>query len=322
MTVLTLSPTTLGTRLLGTGHYQPAQIVTNVDLIARGVDTDDEWIQSRVGIRERRFAADDETVVDMAEAAGSKAIAAAGVAPADIDLIIVATCTNPTSTPNAAPQVGYRLGLPKPAAYDLNAGCAGFAYALNAAAASVQTGQARHALVVGAERFSGFLDFADRTTCVILGDGAGAAVVGPSDAAGIGPVVWGTEGDKAAAIWIDQETGFFGQEGQAVFRWATSAIAPVALQACRRAGIDPTELAAIVPHQANRRIIDLIVKKLGADQALVARDIEVSGNTSAASIPLAFSKLVERGEIASQAPVLLVGFGAGLSYAAQVVLAP
>lgn len=322
MTNLTVPASVPGTRLLGLGHYQPPQVVTNDDLVARGVDTNDEWIRSRVGIRERRFASATETVVDMAEAAGSKAMAAAGLSSADVDLVVVATCTMPTSVPNAAPQVAHRLGMATPGAYDINAGCAGFAYALAAGSAAVQTGQARHALVVAAERFSGWLDFSDRSTCVILGDGAGAAVVGPADQPAIGPVVWGSEGDKASAIWIDQQTGHFGQEGQAVFRWATSAIAPVALEACRRAGVAPSDLAAVVPHQANLRIIDLIAKKLGATQALVARDIEVSGNTSAASVPLAFSKLIERGEIASRAPVLLIGFGAGLSYAGQVVLAP
>lgn len=322
MTTLQPSSTVPGTRILGLGHYQPSQVVTNDDLVARGVDTNDEWIQSRVGVRERRFAAADETVVDMAEAAGAKALASSGVDPTEVDLVIVATCTTTTSVPNAGPQVGDRLGMGNPAAYDLNAGCAGFAYALNQASASVQAGLARHALVVASERFSGWLDFADRTTCVILGDGAGAAVVGPSDTPGVGPVVWGTEGDKADTIWIDEQTRYFGQEGQAVFRWATSAIPPLALQACERAGVDPADLAAFIPHQANKRIIDLIAKKLGTPDLLVARDIEVSGNTSAASIPLAFSKLVERGEIPSKAPVLLVGFGAGLSYAAQVVLAP
>ena len=322
MTTLRQASAPAATRILGLGHYQPSQVVTNDDLVARGVETNDEWIQSRVGVRERRFAAEGETVVDMAEAAGAKALAASGVSPTDVDLVIVATCTMTSSVPNAGPQVGNRLGMGHPAAYDLNAGCAGFAYALNQASASVQAGMARNALVVASERFSGWLDFQDRTTCVILGDGAGAAVVGPAETPGIGPVVWGTEGDKAGAIWIDEQTRFFGQEGQAVFRWATSAVPPFALEACERAGVDPKDLAAFVPHQANERIIDLIAKKLATPDLLVARDIEVSGNTSAASIPLAFSKLVERGEIPEGAPVLLVGFGAGLSYAAQVVLAP
>jgi 3-oxoacyl-[acyl-carrier-protein] synthase-3 len=310
------------TRILGLGHYQPSNVITNADLIARGVDTDDAWIRSRVGIAERRYADPDETVVDMAENAGSKALAAAGIVAADVDLVITATCTMPTPVPAAAPQLASRLGIDAPGAYDVNSGCSGFVYALNTASAAVQTGQARNVLIVAAERFSGWIDFADRTTCIILADGAGAAVVGASDDAAIGPVVWGSDGSQVDTVVIDEHSRFFRQEGQAVYRWATSKMVPVALEACRRAGVDPDELAAFVPHQANMRIIDSIAKRLGAPNAVVARDIEVSGNTSAATIPLALSKMVERGEIPSGAPVLLLGFGSGLAYAGQVILAP
>ncbi len=310
------------TRILGVGHYRPANVVTNHDLIARGVDTDDEWIKSRVGIAERRFAAPDETVVDMAEAAASKALAASGVTTSDVDLVLVATCTMPTPVPAAAPQLATRLGIDAPGAFDVNSGCSGFVYALNAASAAVHAGQARNVLVVASERFSGWLDFTDRSTCIILGDGAGAAVVGPSDTVGLGPVVWGSDGAQFDAVAIDEVSQKFRQEGQAVYRWATSTMAPVALEACRRAGVTPDELAAFVPHQANLRIIDAIAKKLNAPNAVVARDIVTSGNTSAATIPLALSRMVERGEIPSGAPVLLLGFGSGLAYAGQVVLSP
>jgi 3-oxoacyl-[acyl-carrier-protein] synthase III len=312
----------LGARVLGLGHYQPSNVITNDDLVARGVETTDEWVRSRVGIRERRFADPNETVVDMAENAASKALAAAGVAARDVDLVIGATCTMPTPVPAAAPQLASRLGIEAPGAYDINSGCSGFVYALSSAAAAVQSGQAHTALVVAAERFSGWLDFRDRTTCVILADGAGAAVVAPSDDPGIGPVVWGSDGAQAGTVTIDEETRFFQQEGQTVYRWATSRMAPVAREACRRAGVDVSQLAAFVPHQANMRIIEMIAKKLNAPNAVVARDIEVSGNTSAATIPLALSKMVERGEVPSGAPVLLLGFGSGLAYAAHVVLAP
>lgn len=322
-------PTTLritehvpGTRILGLGHYQPATVVSNADLIARGVDSDDEWIQSRVGIRERRFAEPDETVVDMAEAAGSKALASAGITPDEVDLVVVATCTMPTPVPAAAPQLAHRLGIQAPGAYDVNSGCSGFAYAFNAAATSVLTGQARRALVVASERFSGWIDFTDRSTCVILGDGAGAAVIGPSDVPAVGPVVWGSAGDLSDKVVINPATGFFEQEGQAVYRWATTTMAPIAAEACRRAGVEPGELAAFVPHQANLRIIETIARKLGVPGERVARDIVESGNTSAATIPLAFSKMVERGQILTGAPVLMLGFGSGLSYSGQVVLAP
>lgn len=310
------------TRILGLGHYRPANVITNHDLIARGVDSDDEWIKSRVGIAERRWADPDETVVDMAEAAASKALANSGVVASDIDFVLVATCTIPEPIPAAAPQLAYRLGVEAPGAYDISSGCAGFVYGLSAASAAIRAGQARNVLVVASERFSGWLDMTDRSTCIILGDGAGAAVVGPSDEPSIGPVVWGSDGEQFDSVAIDAESRYFRQEGQAVYRWATSQMAPVGREACRRAGIDPSELAAFVPHQANLRIIDAIARKLDAPNAVVARDIVTSGNTSAATIPLALSRMVEHGEIPSGAPVLLLGFGSGLAYAGQVVLAP
>jgi 3-oxoacyl-[acyl-carrier-protein] synthase III len=314
------SPT--GTRILGMGHYRPTNVVTNHDLIARGVDTDDEWIKSRVGIAERRWADPDETVVDMAETAASKAMANSGVSPADVDFVLVATCTMPEPVPAAAPQLAARLGINAPGAYDISSGCSGFVYSVGAASAAIRAGQAKNVLVVASERFSGWLDMTDRSTCIILGDGAGAAVIGASDEVGIGPIVWGSDGAQHDTVAIDAESRFFRQEGQTVYRWATSQMAPIALEACRRAGIEPSELAAFVPHQANLRIIDALVRRLDAPNAIVARDIVTSGNTSAASIPLALSRMVERGEIPSGAPVLLLGFGSGLAYAAQVVLAP
>jgi len=311
------------TRILGLGHYRPGNVVSNADLIVRGVDTDDEWIRSRVGIAERRWADPDETVVDMGEQAASKALAASGVAPEQVDLVITATCTMPTPIPAAAPQLAARLGIAAPGAYDLNTGCSGFVYALNAASAAVQTGQARTVLVVAAERFSGWLDMSDRSTCIILADGAGAAVVGPSEVPGLGPVVWGSDGAQHDSVAIDEGSKFFRQEGQAVYRWATGQMAPVAVEACRRAGLALDDIAAFVPHQANLRIIEALAQRIGLPEStVVARDIVTSGNTSAATIPLALSRMVEAGEVVSGAPVLLLGFGSGLAYAGQVVLAP
>ncbi len=311
-----------GSRILGLGHYRPGNVVTNHDLIALGVDTDDEWIKSRVGIAERRFADPHETVVDMAEAAASKALANSGVDASAIDFVLVATCTMPEPIPAAAPQLAARLGINAPGAYDISSGCSGFVYAVGAADAAIRAGQAHNVLVVASERFSGWLDMTDRSTCIILADGAGAAVVGPSDEPAVGPLVWGSDGAAHDTVAIDADSRFFRQEGQAVYRWATSRMAPVALEACKRAGIEPSELAAFVPHQANLRIIDSLARKLHAPNAIVARDIVTSGNTSAATIPLALSRMVERGEIPSGAPVLLLGFGSGLAYAAQVVLSP
>jgi 3-oxoacyl-[acyl-carrier-protein] synthase-3 len=264
----------------------------------------------------------------MAVAAGGKALAASGLGPADIDLVIVATCTPEAPIPNVAASVATRLGIAAPGAFDLNAACAGFCYALGTAADAVRAGTSRHVLVIGAEKLSQWVDWTDRSTCIIFADGAGAAVVGPvpeseADAGpGIGPVVWGSDGGMADKIYIKDRQSFIVQEGQAVFRWATTALHPVARKACERAGVDPSELAAFVPHQANLRIIEAISRKIGAPQATVATDIIHSGNTSSASIPLALSAMIERGELRSGAAVLLLGFGAGISYAAQVITVP
>jgi 3-oxoacyl-[acyl-carrier-protein] synthase III len=314
-----------GARVLAFGGYQPARVVTN-DELAQSVDTTDEWIRSRVGIASRRIAGPDETVADMAVQAGGKALAASGLSPDDIDLVIVATCTPEVQIPNTAATVARRLGVIAPGAYDMNAACAGFCYALANASDAVRTGTARNVLVVGAEKLSQWVDWTDRSTCIIFADGAGAAVVGPvadpADSPGIGPVAWGSDGDLADKIYIKDRNSYIFQEGQAVFRWATTALAPIALAACERAGVDPKELAAFVPHQANLRIIEAIARRIGAPQAIVASDIVTAGNTSSASIPLALSRMIERGEIGSGAPALLVGFGAGMCYAAQVITVP
>ncbi|MQA85603.1 MAG: beta-ketoacyl-ACP synthase III [Streptosporangiales bacterium] len=310
-------------KILAFGDYQPSNVVTNHDL-ASSIDTDDEWIRSRVGIAERRVADPDETVVDMATQAGGKALAASGLAAGDVDLVIVATCTLEAQIPNASSAVAHRLGIVAPGAFDVNAACAGFCYALSLASDAIRGGSARHVLVIGAEKLSAWVDWTDRATCVIFADGAGAAVVAPSDAAGIGigPVAWGSAGDKTDTIKIKDRNSFIFQEGQSVFRWATTALHPVALAACERAGVDPTQLAAFVPHQANLRIVEAIARRLGAKGAVVADDIVEAGNTSAASIPLALSRMTERGEIPSGGLALLLGFGAGLTYAGQVIRVP
>jgi 3-oxoacyl-[acyl-carrier-protein] synthase III len=314
-----------GARVLAFGGYQPARVVTN-DELAETIETSDEWIRSRVGIASRRIAAPDETVADMAVQAGGKALAASGLSPADIDLVIVATCTPEAPIPNTAAITARRLGIEAPGAYDLNAACAGFCYAMASAADAVRTGSADNVLVIGAEKLSQWVDWTDRSTCIIFADGAGAAVVSPvaepGDQPGIGPVVWGSAGDMADKIFIKDRNSFIFQEGQAVFRWATTALAPVARQACERAGVDPADLVAFIPHQANLRIIEAIARKLGAPQALVADDIVTAGNTSSASIPLALSRMIERGELPSGSPALLIGFGAGICYAAQVITVP
>jgi len=313
-----------GARILAFGGYQPGNVVTNDDLAAE-VDTTDEWIRSRVGIISRRFAGPDETVTDMAFVAGGKALAASGLSPADIDLVIVATCSTEASIPNVSAVVAHRLGIVAPGAYDLNAACAGFCYALANASDSIRAGSARHVLVIGAEKMTAWIDFTDRSTCIIFADGAGAAVVGPvadGEPPGIGPVVWGSAGDLAEKITIADRTSSLYQEGQAVFRWATTAMHPIAAQACERAGVAVGDLSAFVPHQANLRIIEAIARRLGVPRERLADDIVHAGNTSSASIPLALARMAERGDLKAGSPALLLGFGAGLCYAAQVITVP
>ncbi|KAB1911397.1 MULTISPECIES: beta-ketoacyl-ACP synthase III [unclassified Micromonospora] len=312
-----------GSRIVAMGHYQPSRVVTNDDL-AQMVDTNDEWIRDRVGIVTRRIAGD-ETVADMAAAAAGKALANSGLTAADIDLVVVATCTSVDRSPNVACRVAAKLGISAPGAYDINTACSGFAYALGTVDHAIRAGAARNAIVIGAEKLSDFTDWTDRSTCIIFGDGAGAAVVtatAEGEPAGVGPVVWGSVPEKSDAVRIEGWRPYIAQEGQAVFRWATTALAPLALQACEKAGVAPSELAAFVPHQANARIIDGIVKRLDIPNAIIAKDIVESGNTSAASVPLALSKMVERREVPAGAPVLLFGFGGGLTYAGQVVRCP
>jgi 3-oxoacyl-[acyl-carrier-protein] synthase III len=314
-----------GAQILAFGDYQPANVVTNDDL-SKTVDTNDEWIRSRVGIASRRVAGPEETVADMAVAAGGKALASSGLSPADIDLVIVATCTPETQIPNVSATVAHRLGISAPGAYDVNAACAGFCYGLASASDAVRAGTARHVLVIGAEKLSAWLDWTDRSTCIIFADGAGAAVVGPvaepGQQPGIGPVAWGSAGDMADKICIADRHSFIFQEGQAVFRWATTELHSVARAACERAGVAPQDLDVFVPHQANLRIVEALARRLGVSRARVADDIVEAGNTSSASIPLALSRMIERNEVSSGEHALLLGFGAGLCYAAQVIRVP
>jgi 3-oxoacyl-[acyl-carrier-protein] synthase-3 len=329
----TLRPTSgaLGARILGWASTQPPRVVTNHELAER-VDTNDQWIRDRVGIISRRIADSQTSLVQIAADAGSKAIADCGLRPRDVDTIIVATCTMPHPIPNAAAQVGARIGLSAPGAFDINAACAGFCHALGAAADLVRAGTSRRVLVIGAEKLSDWVDWDDRSTCIILADGAGAAVVAPAtrpEDIGIGPLVWGSDGSQHEVIRIlgqPGESGKFFQAGQSVFRWATTQVAPVALRAVERAGLTLQDIDVFVPHQANLRIIEALAKRLRKEGARadmrVARDIVHSGNTSSASVPLAIDHMRAAGQISRGDVMLLVGFGAGLCYAGQVVVCP
>jgi 3-oxoacyl-[acyl-carrier-protein] synthase-3 len=308
-------------RILATGHHQPARVLTNAEL-ATMVDTSDEWITSRVGIKTRHVAGDDEPVDLLAAEAAAKALAGAGVPAADVDLVLVATCTARDASPNTAARVAARLGMGSPATIDVNVVCSGFTHALALADQAIRTGSSKLALVIGAERFTDVVDWTDRSSCVLVGDGAGAVLVGRSEESGISPVLWGSVPDQGRKVLIEGTPNRFTQEGQAVFRWTTTELPAVARRVCEAAGIAPEDLAGVVLHQANLRIIQPLAARLGAVNAVIATDVVESGNTSAASIPIALAKLVERGEVPKGAPVLLFGFGGNLSYAGQVVACP
>jgi 3-oxoacyl-[acyl-carrier-protein] synthase III len=315
------------------GSHLPEQVVTNEE-ICRFIDSSDEWIRSRSGVVTRHRAAPDESVVDMAEAACLVALERAGLQGSDIDAVLVATLTHPYQTPSAAAKLTDRLGATPAAAVDLSAACAGFCYGVSMACDMIRGGSARHVLVVGSEKLSDFVDPTDRGTAFLFGDGAGAVVVGPSDTPAIGPTVWGSDGAQWDALssrssWIeyrDRERAVWPalqMAGQTVFRWAIWDISPVARKTMEAAGITPADLAAFVPHQANSRIIDAMVKQLKLPPEVpVARDISDHGNTSAASVPIAMDRILSEGRAPSGGLALLVGFGAGLVYAAQVVELP
>ena len=314
--------TTTGSTIVGVGHYQPPKVLTNDDL-AKIVDTNDEWIRTRVGISTRHIAdGPGDTVAEMAAKAAQAALANAGVAADEVDMVLVATLTAIDRSPNSAARVAAELGMRSPAVMDINTACSGFCHALAVADQAIRAGSATTAVVVGCERLSDWTDWTDRSTCVLIGDGAGAAVVRASDQAGIGPVLWGSVPEFADAVRIEGRDGTFSQSGQQVFRWCTTVLPDIARRTCEHAGVKPEDLAGVVLHQANLRIIDPLAKKLGATNAVIARDVVDSGNTSAASIPIALSKLVAQRSVTPGGPVLLFGFGGGLAYAGQVVACP
>jgi 3-oxoacyl-[acyl-carrier-protein] synthase III len=320
-------------RILGVGGYRASRVVTNEEM-CRMIDSNDEWIRTRTGIEERRWATDEETVGVMAIAAGGKALADAGIGADQIGCVLISTVSYFTQTPSLAADVAAKLGAEGAAALDISAACAGFCYGLALAQDMIRSGSAEHVLVIGVERLSDLTDKTDRNTAFLFGDGAGAVVVGPSQTPAIGPVVWGADGKQLDAIdqrfaWDalrDQpDLGFpyLQMKGQQVFRWASYQMVPVAQQALQKAGIDAADLDAFIPHQANMRITDAMVKALKLPAHVpVARDVAQTGNTSAASIPLAMERMLEQGEAPHGGLALLIGFGAGLVYAAQVVVLP
>jgi beta-ketoacyl-[acyl-carrier-protein] synthase III len=327
----TTGPTNIG--LLSVGAYRPERVVTN-DELCQNIDSTDEWIYSRTGIKTRRFAADDESVTSMSIEASREAIAKAGLTAGDIDGVIVATSTQFLQTPASAPAVASGLGATGVPAYDISAGCAGFGYAVGVAADMIRGGSVAKMLVIGSEKLSPTVDMLDRSNCFIFADGAAAVVLGETPEQGIGPTVWGSDGEQTKAIrqdidWItytENPTGprpFLRLEGSAVFRWAAFEMGKVGRQAMDAAGVRSDQIDVFIPHQANARINEVLAKnlELRAD-AVVANDIEHTGNTSAASIPLAMAELLATGASKPGDLALLIGYGAGLSYAAQVVRMP
>jgi 3-oxoacyl-[acyl-carrier-protein] synthase-3 len=322
------------TRILSVGAARGDLDVVNDELVA-AIDSSDEWIRQRTGIVQRRRASEGVGAVDLAVAAGEEAIVRSGVERSEIDGVIISTISNVAVTPSMASLAAYRLGLAPAAAFDISAACAGYTYGVGQADALVRAGICKNVLVIGAEKLSELVDPADRSISFLLADGAGAVVVGPSDHTGIGPTVWGSDGEKWDTIRMtstfaeyranpgDVPWPTLRQDGQTVFRWAVWEMARVAKRTLEVSGIGPGDLAAFIPHQANMRIVDEFAKQLKLpDTVAIARDIEMQGNTSAASIPLAMHTLLEEHPELSGGLALQIGFGAGLVYGAQVVELP
>ena len=331
-------------KIMGIGGYRPRRVVDNAEIVTY-IDSSDEWIRTRSGITERRWASPDETVQMMSVAAARTALERAGVEPGQIDTVIVSTVTHLSQTPAIATTIASELGAKGAAAFDISAACAGFCYMVAMADALIRSGASKYVAIIGVERLTDLTDIHDRSTAFIFADGAGAAVIGPSEVPSIGPVVWGSDGEQSDLItqtqpWdkalprdqrVRPEDGTAAaatwptlrMNGNPVFKWASYAMAKTAAEAMDAAGVQPEELDVFVPHQANNRITDAMFRalKLPSD-VVVARDIIEHGNTSAASIPLAIETLLTSGEAKSGQTALIIGFGAGLVYAGQVITLP
>lgn len=330
--------------MLGIGAYRPRRVVSN-DEVCQVLDSTDEWIYERSGIRNRRWISGDESLRSISVAAGRRALHNSGVDPARIGALILATSSWPMLTPHGAPIVASDLGMNGIPAFDLTSGCGGFGYGLGVGADMIRAGSAEYVLLIGAETMTIGIDPTDRGTAFIFGDGAGAVVIGPSEENGISPTVWGSDGENSAAIrqdidfvdymqraqdlqGTDPEVEPVGRmslrmEGPRVFRWAAVTLPRALSTALDVAGVSKDDIEVFIPHQANARINELMKKNLGlADEIPMANDIENTGNTSAASIPLAMEEMLATDKAKGGQLALLLGFGAGLSYAGQVVTLP
>ncbi len=323
--------------IIGLGVHRASRVVMN-DEIVGSIDSSDQWIQERTGIKQRTWAPADIDIIDMAVDAGSKALEYAGIDADRLGTIIVSTISHPYQTPSAAVLVQDRLGAKHAGAFDISAACAGFPYAVGLANGLISSGESDYVLVIGVEKLSDWTDMSDRGTAFIFADGAGAFLLGPSEQPGVGATIWGADGSEFEAIVMQpslielreqfEQTGEFNfpklrMQGQKVFKWAVSGMVDVCYRALEAAGLTPNDIQAFVPHQANNRITDAMVRGLKFPESIViARDIILTGNTSAASIPLALDTLLREGQVKSGDLALTVGFGAGLAYAAQVIRVP
>jgi 3-oxoacyl-[acyl-carrier-protein] synthase-3 len=330
------SPPEIATRrahVTGWGRYAPSHVLTNADL-ERIVDTSDEWIRSRTGIRERRVAAANETTASMGAVAGLRAIRTAGIEPDDIDLILLATLTPDYWMPSTAALVKEAIGNTKAAAFDVMAACSGFVYAFATAQAYIVAGLAKHVLVIGAELLTRFLDYTDRSTCILFGDGAGAVVLSASEEPGgaLG-IEMTTDPQGAYMIWLpaggaksppSAETiargeHFVRMEGNATYRFATKTMATTALESIRRSGLDPADIDLFIPHQANIRIVEAVAKGLDLPMDKMFINLDKYGNTSAASVPIALAEAVNEGRVKVGDNVTMVAFGAGFTSGAVTI---
>ncbi len=331
-------PAVGNSQILSVGSYRPMRLVPNSEIVDR-IESSDEWIVQRTGIQSRRFAGPDESVISMAAAACEIALERAHMSMGDIDTVILATISYPFQAPSAATELVTVLGNPKAAAVDISAACAGFCYGVAMASDLVRTGTSKNVLVIGVEKLSDFTDPDDRATAFIFSDGAGAVIIGASDSVRIGPTIWGSDADSRETIMLtpaytefrnapDKGVAQLGwpniaQQGQAVYRWAVFTVSKAGIRALEAAGVRADELGAFIPHQANMRIIESMAKEINIPESVItADDIRVNGNTSAASIPLAMDALLLKHPELHGTLALLIGYGAGLVYAAQVVALP
>lgn len=333
MKVLKTNSRPKGSKVSGIGVYRPLRKVSN-DEIAPLIDSSDQWIRERSGIIERRYASKEETVAFMAVNACKEAISESGINPLDIDLVILATATNPAQLPNLAMEVATKIGAVNAGAYDIGAACSGFSYGLSIASQAVLSGDCKNVLIVGSERMTDFVSSKDRGTAFLFADGAGAFMVTSSEQQEISSPTWGSDGSLYDWICMtkdwptymdekDREFPALKMQGQKVFRWAITEMVGIAHKTLEKAGISVEDLGAFVPHQANQRITDHIAKSLKLpSHVAVARDGVNMGNTTAATIPLALDTLRRNGEVKSGDLALLMGFGAGLAYSGQVIVVP